>query len=101
MLVFGESMDLRGRCETQVSWEETQGLGQEFVSMNAPRRTSITNPYKSVSSFFMYLEGLRLLSVRCEVLCLTFSGRFDSRLPPQEPSTTYGSQIRKKSVTPL
>jgi hypothetical protein len=31
----------------------------------------------------MYLEGLRLLSVRCEVPCLTFCGRFDSRLPPQ------------------
>src|SRR6266571_1340201 len=24
----------------------------------------------------MYLQGLRLLSVRCQVLCLTFSGRF-------------------------
>src|SRR5438552_18907896 len=24
----------------------------------------------------MYLQGLRLLSVRCQVLCVTFSGRF-------------------------
>src|SRR5213593_3985631 len=65
-------------------------LKELFAVHPAPWRTILpqvgihrhTNPYKSIASFFMYLRAQTMLSVRCEVLCYTLGGRFDSHLPP-------------------
>src|SRR5437016_10384802 len=82
-------------------------LKELFAVHPAPWRTILpqvgihrhTNPYKSIASFFMYLRAQTMLSVRCEVLCYTFGGRFDSRLPPQHVKHLPHSQIHSSSLT--
>ena len=63
--------------------DENDGCGAPSAMAHNSSDSSHTNPYKSVASFFMHLQGLRIFPCAAKVLWFTFGGRFDSRLPPQ------------------